>query len=195
MPFFRVRTAFPGLPVIPHCKKISDFALLPATPITVRHTIFTESYAGGRRRGVFLRPASAVRSRFCRPVSLSPSGPVPAVFSPACAVRFSSPLPAKSLCGHNRPQAFRRAGFSLGSAIRLRARIRRCRKLFRLGLTPAWLRYSPVKGAAVEPEPFIGRRSTIQSGCFSASSLRGFTISGSIQIPNFIPFWWAYDAM
>ena len=58
-------------------------------------------------------PASAVRFRFRRPVSLSPScfcfrHPVPSPPSfPACAVRFSGPLPGdEKACGHNRAAGF-----------------------------------------------------------------------------------------
>lgn len=163
MPFFRVRTAFSGPPVIPHCKDIR-FHVIAGYPDYGSSYHFTESYAGGRRRGVFsalfCRPfpllpfvsavpfrfglcvcccscrlfllllfvsvsASAVRSRFrvcfCphHPLSLLPSAsasavrfrfrhPVPSPPSfPACAVRFSGPLPGdEKACGHNRAAGF-----------------------------------------------------------------------------------------
>ena len=148
MPFFRVRTAFSGPPVIPHCKDIR-FHVIAGYPDYGSSYHFTESYAGGRRRGVFsalfcarslscrsflpslsgsacafvavlavcfcfcclfpfpclfLSPpsasASAVRFRFRHPVPSPPS-------FPACAVRFSGPLPGdEKACGHDRAAGF-----------------------------------------------------------------------------------------
>lgn len=153
MPFFRVRTAFCGPPVIPHCKDIR-FRVIAGYPDYGSSYHFTESYAGGRRRGIFsayiwrpfpllpfvsavpfrfglcvccrlcrlfllllFGPASAVRSRFRRLFPLVPSA------SPALCRATKKPA---AITG---PQAFRSRRFSpSGSAIRLRARIRRCRK-------------------------------------------------------------------
>lgn len=155
MPFFRVRTAFCGPPVIPHCKDIR-FRVIAGYP---DYGSLYHFYGIVRRRsqkGYFLRlylppvpspavrfcrpfpvrlvrlllflpsvPASAVRSRFrvcfCphHPLSLLPSAsasavrfrfrhPVPSPPSfPACAVRFSGPLPGdEKACGHNRAAGF-----------------------------------------------------------------------------------------
>jgi len=156
MPFFRVRTAFCGPPVIPHCKDIR-FRVIAGYPdygssyhfYRIAHqrpqTVdFPPPVSGGRSLSCrpFLAfvpgsacafvavlavcscfcclfssplsdPASAVRFRFRRPVSLSPSRfcfrhPVPSPPSfPACAVRFSGPLPGdEKACGHNRAAGF-----------------------------------------------------------------------------------------
>ena len=155
MPFFRVRTAFSGPPVIPHCKDIR-FHVIAGYPDYGSSYHF---YGIVRRRpqtGCFLRPllppvpspavrfcrpfpvrlvrlllflpsvsASAVCSRFrvcfCphHPLSLLPSAsasavrfrfrhPVPSPPSfPACAVRFSGPLPGdEKACGHDRAAGF-----------------------------------------------------------------------------------------
>ena len=163
MPFFRVRTAFCGPPVIPHCKDIR-FRVIAGYPDYGSSYHF---YGIVRRRpqkgcfsALFCRPfpllpfvsavpfrfglcvcccscrlfllllfvsvsASAVRSRFrvcfCphHPLSLLPSAsasavrfrfrhPVPSPPSfPACAVRFSGPLPGdEKACGHNRAAGF-----------------------------------------------------------------------------------------
>lgn len=143
MPFFRVRTAFPGLPVIPHCKDIR-FRVIAGYPdygssyhfYRIAHqrpqTVdFPPPVSGGRSLSCrpFLAfvpgsacafvavlavcscfcclfssplsdPASAVRFRFRRPVPSPPS-------FPACAVRFSGPLPGdEKACGHNRAAGF-----------------------------------------------------------------------------------------
>lgn len=172
MPFFRVRTAFCGPPVIPHCKDIRfrviagypDYgssyhfygivrrrpqkgcflrlylAAVPSPAVRfcrpfpvrlVRLLLFLPSVPASAVcfcfcfccsvpfPCLFLSPpsafASAVRFRFCRPIPFPPS-------FPACAVRFSGPLPgdekAAAITG---PQAFRSPGASplRGSAIRL----------------------------------------------------------------------------
>ena len=143
MPFFRVRTAFPGPPVIPHCKDIR-FRVIAGYPDYGSSYHFYGIVRRRPQKGCFLRPllppvpspavpfrfglcvccrlcrlfllllfvsvpvvcfcfcfccsvpfpclflsppsafASAVRFRFCRPVSLSLSCPVPAVFSRLC---------------------------------------------------------------------------------------------------------------
>ena len=80
--------------------------------------------------------ASAVRFRFCRPVSLLPSGFAFAIRSRPRRLFPLVPSASPALCRATKkpaallwPQAFRSRRFSpLGSAIRLRARIRRCRK-------------------------------------------------------------------
>lgn len=155
MPFFRVRTAFCGPPVIPHCKDIR-FRVIAGYPDYGSSYHFYGIVRRRSQKGYFLRlylppvpspavrfcrpfpvrlvrlllflpsvPASAVRSRFrvcfCphHPLSLLPSDPVSAVrfrfrrpvpsppSFPACAVRFSSPLPGdEKACGHNRAAGF-----------------------------------------------------------------------------------------
>lgn len=178
MPFFRVRTAFSGPPVIPHCKDIR-FHVIAGYPDYGSSYHFTESYAGGRRRGVFsalfcrpfplLPPVPSPAVRFCRPfpvrlvrlllflpsvsasavcsrfrVCFCPHHPLPLLPSGfAFAIRSRPhrlfplvPSASPALCRATKkpaamtgPQAFRSRRFSpSGSAIRLRARIRRCRK-------------------------------------------------------------------
>ena len=155
MPFFRVRTAFSGPPVIPHCKDIR-FHVIAGYPDYGSSYHFYGIVRRRPQKGCFLRPllppvpspavrfcrpfpvrlvrlllflpsvpASAVRSRFrvcfCphHPLPLLPSAsasavrfrfrrPVPSPPSfPACAVRFSSPLPGdEKACGHNRAAGF-----------------------------------------------------------------------------------------
>lgn len=155
MPFFRVRTAFCGPPVIPHCKDIR-FRVIAGYPDYGSSYHFYGIVRRRSQKGYFLRlylppvpspavrfcrpfpvrlvrlllflpsvPASAVRSRFrvcfCphHPLSLLPSAsasavrfrfrhPVPSLPSfPACAVRFSGPLPGdEKACGHNRAAGF-----------------------------------------------------------------------------------------
>ena len=155
MPFFRVRTAFSGPPVIPHCKDIR-FHVIAGYPDYGSSYHFYGIVRRRPQKGCFLRPllppvpspavrfcrpfpvrlvrlllflpsvpASAVRSRFrvcfCphHPLSLLPSAsasavrfrfrhPVPSPPSfPACAVRFSGPLPGdEKACGHNRAAGF-----------------------------------------------------------------------------------------
>lgn len=155
MPFFRVRTAFCGPPVIPHCKDIR-FRVIAGYPDYGSSSHFYGIVRRRSQKGYFLRlylppvpspavrfcrpfpvrlvrlllflpsvPASAVRSRFrvcfCphHPLSLLPSAsasavrfrfrhPVPSPPSfPACAVRFSGPLPGdEKACGHNRAAGF-----------------------------------------------------------------------------------------
>lgn len=155
MPFFRVRTAFSGPPVIPHCKDIR-FHVIAGYPDYGSSYHFYGIVRRRPQKGCFLRPllppvpspavrfcrpfpvrlvrlllflpsvpASAVRSRFrvcfCphHPLPLLPSAsasavrfrfrrPVPSPPSfPACAVRFSGPLPGdEKACGHNRAAGF-----------------------------------------------------------------------------------------
>ena len=172
MPFFRVRTAFCGPPVLPHCKDIR-FRVIAGYP---DYGLSYHFYGIVRRRsqkGYFLRPflppvpspavrfcrpfpvrlvrlllflpsvpASAVRSRFhvcfCphHPLSLLPSGFAFAIRSRPRRLFPLVPSASPALCRATKkpaaitgPQAFRSRRFSpSGSAIRLRARIRRCRK-------------------------------------------------------------------
>lgn len=136
MPFFRVRTAFCGPPVIPHCKDIR-FRVIAGYPDYGSSYHFYGIVRRRPQKGCFLRPflppvpssacafvavlavcfccsvpfpclflsppsasASAVRSRSRRPVPSPPS-------FPACAVRFSGPLPGdEKACGHNRAAGF-----------------------------------------------------------------------------------------
>ena len=160
MPFFRVRTAFCGPPVIPHCKDIR-FRVIAGYPDYGSSYHFYGIVRRRPQKGCFLRPllppvpSSAARSLSCRSflpslsgsacafvavfavcscfccsVPLPPSGPASAVFSRLCR-----PL-LRPFAGRRkslRPCYGRRlsgAGASplRGSAIRLRARIRRCRK-------------------------------------------------------------------
>ena len=149
MPFFRVRTAFSGPPVIPHCKDIR-FHVIAGYPDYGSSYHFYGIVRRRPQKGCFLRPllppvpSSAARSLFCRPFPLLPFvsavpfrfglcvccrlcrlfllllfGPASAVrfrfrhpvpsppFFPACAVRFSGPLPGdEKACGHNRAAGF-----------------------------------------------------------------------------------------
>lgn len=172
MPFFRVRTAFCGPPVIPHCKDIR-FRVIAGYPDYGSSYHFYGIVRRRPQKGCFLRlylaavPSPAVR--FCRPfpvrlvrlllflpsvpasavcshfrvcfcphhlLPLLPSDPVPAVRSRPRRLFPLVPSASPALCRATKkpaaitgPQAFRSRRFSpLGSAIRLRARIRRCRK-------------------------------------------------------------------
>lgn len=172
MPFFRVRTAFCGPPVIPHCKDIR-FRVIAGYPDYGSSYHFYGIVRRRSQKGYFLRPflppVPSPAVRFCRPFPVRlvrlllflPSVPASAVcfcfccsvpfpclfLSPpsafASAVRFRPrrlfplvPSASPALCRATKkpaaitgPQAFRSRRFSpSGSAIRLRARIRRCRK-------------------------------------------------------------------
>lgn len=172
MPFFRVRTAFSGPPVIPHCKDIR-FHVIAGYPDYGSSYHFYGIVRRRPQKGCFLRPllppvpssavrfcrpfpvrlvrlllflpsvpASAVRSRFrvcfCphHPLPLLPSGFAFAVRSRPRRLFPLVPSASPALCRATKkpaaitgPQAFRSRRFSpSGSAIRLRARIRRCRK-------------------------------------------------------------------
>ena len=193
MPFFRVRTAFCGPPVIPLCKDIR-FHVIAGYPDYGSSYHFYGIVRRRPQKGCFLRPrlppvpSSAARSlscrsflpslsgsacafvavlavcscfcclflfllllfgpvsvsvfvptirfRFCHPLPLLPSDPVPAVRSRPRRLFPLVPSASPALCRATKkpaaitgPQAFRSRRFSLsGSAIRLRARIRRCRK-------------------------------------------------------------------
>lgn len=148
MPFFRVRTAFCGPPVIPHCKDIRfrviagypdygssyhfygivrrrsqkgyfstrfcrPFPLLPPPSLPGSACAFVAVLAvcfcfcclflfllllfGPVSVSVFV---PTIRFRFCHPIPFPPS-------FPACAVRFSGPLPGdEKACGHNRAAGF-----------------------------------------------------------------------------------------
>ncbi len=174
MPFFRVRTAFSGPPVIPHCKDIR-FRVIAGYPDYGSSYHFYGIVRRRPQKGCFLRlylaavPSHAVR--FCHPFPVRlvrlllflPSVPASAVcfcFCFCCSVPFPClflsppsafasavrsrprrlfplvPSASPALCRATKkpaaitgPQAFRSRRFSpSGSAIRLRARIRRCRK-------------------------------------------------------------------
>lgn len=172
MPFFRVRTAFCGPPVIPHCKDIR-FRVIAGYPDYGSSYHFYGIVRRRSQKGYFLRlylppvpspavrfcrpfpvrlvrlllflpsvPASAVRSRFrvcfCphHPLSLLPSASAFAIRSRPRRLFPLVPSASPALCRATKkpaaitgPQAFRSRRFSpSGSAIRLRARIRRCRK-------------------------------------------------------------------
>lgn len=157
MPFFRVRTAFCGPPVIPLCKDIR-FHVIAGYPDYGSSYHFYGIVRRRSQKGYFLRPflppvpspavrfcrpfpvrlvrlllflpsvpafavcfcfcclflfllllfvpvsvsvfVPTIRFRFCRPVPSPPS-------FPACAVRFSGPLPGdEKACGHNRAAGF-----------------------------------------------------------------------------------------
>ena len=172
MPFFRVRTAFSGPPVIPHCKDIR-FHVIAGYPDYGSSYHFYGIVRRRPQKGCFLRPllppvpspavrfcrpfpvrlvrlllflpsvsASAVCSRFrvcfCphHPLPLLPSGFAFAIRSRPHRLFPLVPSASPALCRATKkpaaitgPQAFRSRRFSpSGSAIRLRARIRRCRK-------------------------------------------------------------------
>ena len=172
MPFFRVRTAFSGPPVIPHCKDIR-FHVIAGYPDYGSSYHFYGIVRRRPQKGCFLRPllppvpspavrfcrpfpvrlvrlllflpsvsASAVCSRFrvcfCphHPLPLLPSGFAFAIRSLPHRLFPLVPSASPALCRATKkpaamtgPQAFRSRRFSpSGSAIRLRARIRRCRK-------------------------------------------------------------------
>ena len=172
MPFFRVRTAFCGPPVIPHCKDIR-FHVIAGYPDYGSSYHFYGIVRRRPQKGCFLRPllppvpspavrfcrpfpvrlvrlllflpsvsASAVCSRFrvcfCphHPLPLLPSGFAFAIRSRPHRLFPLVPSASPALCRATKkpaaitgPQAFRSRRFSpSGSAIRLRARIRRCRK-------------------------------------------------------------------
>ena len=166
MPFFRVRTAFSGPPVIPHCKDIR-FHVIAGYPDYGSSYHFYGIVRRRPQKGCFLRPllppvpSSAARSLSCRSFLPSLSGSACA-FVAVLAVCFCFcclfpllpsgfafairsrprrlfplvPSASPALCRATKkpaaitgPQAFRSRRFSpSGSAIRLRARIRRCRK-------------------------------------------------------------------
>lgn len=174
MPFFRVRTAFSGPPVIPHCKDIR-FHVIAGYPDYGSSYHFYGIVRRRSQKGYFLRPflppVPSPAVRFCRPFPVRlvrlllflPSVPASAVcfcFCFCCSVPFPClflsppsafasavrsrprrlfplvPSASPALCRATKkpaaitgPQAFRSRRFSpSGSAIRLRARIRRCRK-------------------------------------------------------------------
>ncbi len=77
MPFFRVRTAFCGPPVIPHCKDIR-FRVIAGYPDYGSSYHFYGIVRRRPQKGCFLRlylaavPSPAARSLFCRPFPLLP---------------------------------------------------------------------------------------------------------------------------
>ena len=163
MPFFRVRTAFSGPPVIPHCKDIR-FHVIAGYPDYGSSYHFYGIVRRRPQKGCFLRPfrfglcvcccscrlfllllfgpvsvsvfVPTIRFRFCHPLPLLPSGFAFAVRSRPRRLFPLVPSASPALCRATKkpaaitgPQAFRSRRFSpSGSAIRLRARIRRCRK-------------------------------------------------------------------
>lgn len=172
MPFFRVRTAFCGPPVIPHCKDIR-FRVIAGYPDYGSSYHFYGIVRRRSQKGYFLHPflppVPSPAVRFCRPfpvrlvrlllflpsvpafavcsrfrvcfcphypLSLLPSGFAFAIRSRPRRLFPLVPSASPALCRATKkpaaitgPQAFRSRRFSpSGSAIRLRARIRRCRK-------------------------------------------------------------------
>ncbi len=186
MPFFRVRTAFCGPPVIPHCKDIR-FRVIAGYPDYGSSYHFYGIVRRRPQKGCFLRlylaavPSPAVR--FCRPFPVRlvrlllflPSVPASAVcfcFCFCCSV----PFPCLFL---SPPSAF-------ASAVRFRfcrpipllpsdpvpAVRSRPRRLFPLvpSASPA-LCWATKKPAAITgPQAFRSRRFSLSEKCYSASS-------------------------
>lgn len=173
MPFFRVRTAFCGPPVIPHCKDIR-FRVIAGYPDYGSSYHFTESYAGGRRRGVFSayiwRPfpllpfVSVVPFRFglcvcccsCRLFLL-----LLFVSVSASAVRSRFRV---CFCPHH-PLSLLPSAFA--SAVRSRSR-----RLFPLvpSASPALCRATKKPAAITGPQAFRSRRFSPSGECYSALS-------------------------
>ena len=169
MPFFRVRTAFCGPPVIPHCKDIR-FRVIAGYPDYGSSYHFYGIVRRRSQKGDFLRPflpslsgsacafvaVLAVCSCFCClflfllllfvPVSVS-------VFVPTIRFRFCHPL---SLL----PSAS-------ASAVRSRPR-----RLFPLvpSASPAFCRATKKPAAITGPQAFRSRRFSLSEKCYSASS-------------------------
>lgn len=165
MPFFRVRTAFCGPPVIPHCKDIR-FRVIAGYPDYGSSYHFYGIVRRRPQKGCFLRlylaavPSPAVR--FCRPFPVRlvrlllflPSVPASAVcFCSCCSV----PFPCLFL---SPPSAF-------ASAVRSRSR-----RLFPLvpSASPALCRATKKPAAMTGPQAFRSRRFSPSEKCYSASS-------------------------
>ena len=159
MPFFRVRTAFCGPPVIPHCKDIR-FRVIAGYPDYGSSYHFSGIVRRRSQKGYFLRsflpPVPSPAVRFCRPfpvrlVRLLPS--LPSVSASAVRFRFYRPIP------------FPPSGFAF--AIRSRPR-----RLFPLvpSASPALCRATKKPAAITGPQAFRSRRFSLSEKCYSASS-------------------------
>ena len=159
MPFFRVRTAFCGPPVIPHCKDIR-FRVIAGYPDYGSSYHFYGIVRRRSQKGYFLRsflpPGPSPAVRFCRPfpvrlVRLLPS--LPSVSASAVRFRFYRPIP------------FPPSGFAF--AIRSRPR-----RLFPLvpSASPALCRATKKPAAITGPQAFRSRRFSLSEKCYSASS-------------------------
>ena len=174
MPFFRVRTAFPGLPVIPHCKDIR-FRVIAGYPDYGSSYHFYRIAHQRPQTVDFPPPVSGGRSLSCRPFLAFVPGSacafvaVLAVCSCFCCL-FSSPLsdPASAVRFRFRRPAsafavplllspsrfcFRRPA----SAFAIRSRPRR---LFPLvpSASPALCRATKKPAAITGPQAFRSRR-------------------------------------
>lgn len=167
MPFFRVRTAFCGPPVIPHCKDIR-FRVIAGYPDYGSSYHFYGIVRRRSQKGYFLRPflppVPSPAVRFCRPFPVRlvrlllflPSVPASAVcfcFCFCCSV----PFPCLFL---SPPSAF-------ASAVRFRPR-----RLFPLvpSASPALCRATKKPAAITGPQAFRSRRFSLSEKCYSASS-------------------------
>lgn len=167
MPFFRVRTAFCGPPVIPHCKDIR-FRVIAGYPDYGSSYHFYGIVRRRPQKGCFLRPflppVPSPAVRFCRPFPVRlvrlllflPSVPASAVcfcFCFCCSV----PFPCLFL---SPPSAF-------ASAVRSRPR-----RLFPLvpSASPALCRATKKPAAITGPQAFRSRRFSLSEKCYSASS-------------------------
>ena len=159
MPFFRVRTAFCGPPVIPHCKDIR-FRVIAGYPDYGSSYHFYGIVRRRSQKGNFLRsflpPVPSPAVRFCRPfpvrlVRLLPS--LPSVSASAVRFRFYRPIP------------FPPSGFAF--AIRSSPR-----RLFPLvpSASPALCRATKKPAAITGPQAFRSRRFSLSEKCYSASS-------------------------
>lgn len=169
MPFFRVRTAFCGPPVIPHCKDIR-FHVIAGYPDYGSSYHFYGIVRRRSQKGYFLRPflppvpspAAAVPSRFglcvcccsCRLFLL-----LLFVFAPAVRSRFRV-----CFCPHH-PLPLLLSGFAF--AVRSRPR-----RLFPLvpSASPALCRATKKPAAITGPQAFRSRRFSPSGECYSASS-------------------------
>ena len=165
MPFFRVRTAFCGPPVIPHCKDIR-FRVIAGYPDYGSSYHFYGIVRRRSQKGYFFRPflppVPSPAVRFCRPFPVRlvrlllflPSVPASAVcFCFCCSV----PFPCLFL---SPPSAF-------ASAVRFRPR-----RLFPLvpSASPALCRATKKPAAITGPQAFRSRRFSLSEKCYSASS-------------------------
>ena len=159
MPFFRVRTAFCGPPVIPHCKDIR-FRVIAGYPDYGSSYHFYGIVRRRPQKGCFLRPllppvpSSAARSLFCRPFPLLP-------FVSAVPFRFGLCVCCR-LC-----RLFLLLLFGPASAVRSRFR-----RLFPLvpSASPAFCRATKKPAALLWPQAFRSRRFSPSGECYSASS-------------------------
>lgn len=186
MPFFRVRTAFSGPPVIPHCKDIR-FHVIAGYPDYGSSYHFYGIVRRRPQKGCFLRPllppvpSSAARSLSCRSFLPSLSGSacafvaVLAVCSCFCCLflflLFVS-VSASAVCSRFRvcfcphhPLSLLPSAFA--SAVRSRPR-----RLFPLvpSASPALCRATKKPAAITGPQAFRSRRFSPSGECYSASS-------------------------